>query len=75
MNEIYKHIGSPLTKAIEECAEFIHMACKVDRFGWFNYNPDDSQRIENIDLLKREMHDVVEAFDVLEKSMRRLKRP
>lgn len=65
----YKDIGSPLTKAVEECSEVIKIACKIDRFGWFNYHPDDPNKTPNIELLKREMGDVVESFNVLEKAM------
>ena len=66
----YKNIGSPLTKAVEECAEFIHIACKIDRFGWFNFHPRDELKTYNVELLKREMSDVVKAFDELEKHIR-----
>lgn len=65
-NPTYKKIGSPLTKVVEECAEFIHMACKIDRFGWFNFHPDDPKETPNIELLQREMDDVIEAFECLE---------
>ena len=71
-HEKYKHIGTPLAKAVEECAEFIHMACKIDRFGWYGYHPDDPKETPNIYLLKREMDDVVEAFEKLEKHMKKL---
>lgn len=65
----YKNIGSPLTKAVEECAEFIHIACKIDRFGWNGSHPDNPS-ITNKELLKREMNDVTEAFEFLEKYLR-----
>ena len=71
---IYKHIGSPLTRVVEECAEVIQIACKIDRFGWFNYHPDDPNETPNIDLLQREMNDVVEAFEVLEKHLKAIKK-
>lgn len=69
-NPKYKNIGSPLTKVVEECSEVIQAACKIDRFGWFNYHPDDPKKVYNMDLLKREMDDVIEAFENLEKYMR-----
>lgn len=68
----YKDVGSPLTKVIEECSEVIQIACKIDRFGWFNFHPDDPLKTTNMFLLKREMADVVEAFKTLEKYMRNL---
>jgi hypothetical protein len=66
----YKNIGSPLTKVVEECSEVIQIACKIDRFGWFNSHPNDSLKTPNMDLLKREMDDVIEAFERLEKHMK-----
>jgi hypothetical protein len=64
----YKDIGSLLTKAVEECSEVIRIACKIDRFGWFNHHPDRPEK-NNMELLKREMDDVVDAFNALEKAM------
>jgi len=71
-HEYYKHIGTPLSKAVEECAEVIKIACKIDRFGWFNYHPDDPNKTTNIDLLRREMDDVIEAFNVLEQHIKQI---
>lgn len=68
-NPEYENIGSPLTKVIEECSEVIQMACKIDRFGWFNYHPDDPLKTQNITLLKREMADVIKTFKTLEEYM------
>jgi len=58
-HEKYKHIGHPLTKAIEECAEFVQIACKIDRFGWDNYHPEDPAKISNRELLRRERRNLV----------------
>jgi hypothetical protein len=68
----YENIGSPLTKVIEECSEVIQAACKIDRFGWFNFHPDDPSKTQNIVLLKREMDDVRKAFKTLEEYMKDL---
>ena len=65
----YENIGSPLTKVIEECSEVIQTACKIDRFGWFNYHLDDPLKTQNITLLKREMADVIKTFKTLEEYM------
>ncbi|MBN1104732.1 MAG: hypothetical protein JXL84_15040 [Deltaproteobacteria bacterium] len=73
-HEKYKYTGSPLTKVVEECSEVIQIACKIDRFGWFNFHPDDPKETPNIDILMREMDDVIEAFERLEIHMRELKR-
>ena len=68
----YKDIGSPVTKVIEECGELIQALCKVDRFGWFNFHPDNPDR-KNIDDVEAEMDDVVEACERLQTEMRQLK--
>ena len=72
-NPKYKYIGSPLARVVEECSEVIQIACKIDRFGWFEHNPNDPDKTPNIELLKREMDDVVESFERLEQSMRAYK--
>ena len=63
----YKNIGSPLIRVIEECGEVIKVACKIDRFGWDNFHPDDPLKTPNIVLIRNEMNDVIEAFKDLEK--------
>lgn len=64
----YKHIGSPVTKLIEECAELIQALCKAERFGWNNHHPVRPGRT-NMDDIRSEMADVVEAFEVLQRYM------
>ena len=61
----YKNIGTPLTRVMEECAEVIQAACKIQRFGWLNYNPDDIKKETNVDHLLLEMQDVIDTFDDL----------
>lgn len=73
-HEKYKNIGSPLTKVVEECSEVIQIACKIDRFGWFNFHPSDIKETPNIELLQREMDDAVEAFEKLESEIREIKK-
>ena len=70
----YENIGDPLVRAVEECAEFIHMASKVQRFGWFNWNPLYTEKTYNIDLLKSEMGDVIKRFGILYEYMDTLKK-
>lgn len=52
-------------KVIEECSEVIQAVCKVKRFGWFNYHPDRPES-NNLDELRQEMDDAIEAFAKLE---------
>ena len=54
----YEKIGSRLTHLIEECAELIHILCKVERFGWHHYHPDDPNKVQNYYLVIKEMKDV-----------------
>lgn len=66
------HQGSPVTKLIEECGELIQALCKAERFGWFKHHPDRPHR-SNLDDVKAEMDDVVEACERLQEHMRALK--
>lgn len=59
------------TKVIEECSELIKAVCKAERFGYFNYHPSTPYK-NNIERIKEEMHDVIEAIEDLEKEMRHL---
>jgi len=69
-NPEYESIGSPLTQVIEECSELIHILCKVDRFGWFDYHPDDPKKTPNAELVSREMEDVAKAIKKLKQHMK-----
>ena len=59
MDPKYKDIGDIETRVIEECSEVIQALCKVQRFGWDNFNPltnqsnlgkvwDEIQDLENV---------------------------
>ena len=72
-NSKYEHIGRPETRVVEECAELIHILQKVDRFGWFNYHPDDPAKTSNMELVRREMNDVLKAIGQLEKYMQEIR--
>lgn len=63
----YENIGTPEDQVIEEYAELIQAIMKARRFGYFEYHPDDPHRTTNLDLIKKEMDDVVKKFNVYEK--------
>jgi hypothetical protein len=65
--------GTPITKVIEECSELIQILCKVERFGWFSFNPLVPNSENNFELTKKEMDDVVEAIERLQEEMRQIK--
>lgn len=58
MDEKFNKVGSIITRTIEECAELIHILCKVDRFGWTNYHPDDVTKVPNVLLVVNEISDL-----------------
>ena len=58
----YENIGDPITKLIEECSEVIHILCKIKRFGYNNFNPDDKNKTPNHRLLELEMFDLNTAY-------------
>lgn len=47
MDPRYNKKGDRITNTIKECAELIHILCKVKRFGWFNYHPDDKDKVND----------------------------
>ena len=73
-NMKYKHIGSPQIKTIEECSELIKNLCKADRFGWFNYHPEDPDQTLNITLVENEIDDVIIALKELKKYLKEIKK-
>lgn len=57
-----------LSHAIEEAGEFLSAAGKLQRWGPFSVNPElpPSERETNLAWMRREMQDVIEAFERLE---------
>ena len=73
VDTLYRHQGSPPIKMIEECSELIKNLCKADRFGWFNYHPEDPNHTQNITLVENEMDDVVIALKELKNYLKEIK--
>lgn len=48
MHEEYSSPDSIVDETIEECAELIKALCKAKRFGWYNYNPKDPNKVTNL---------------------------
>ena len=62
VHEIYRKIGTPSMRIIEECGEIIKATMKCERFGCYNWNPADEKKKKNIENLRDEVVDLVEAF-------------
>lgn len=60
-----------VSHAIEEAGEFLAAAGKSQRWGLESYNPElpVEQREKNVDWMRREMTDLREALDRLEKKL------
>lgn len=74
----YKNIGEPedrvieeLSEVVKECMSLMQELSKARRFGYFNFHPAEPDKL-NIDRIKAEMNDCVEAFERLEVKMRDL---
>jgi len=68
MKAKYADIGSINVRCIEECAELIHILCKVERFGLENFHPDKPE-VKNWQLVLQEIEDVERLFGTLKRCM------
>ena len=71
MDEQYAKVGHLHIRVIEECSELIHILCKVERFGFFNFHPNYPGRT-NLQLVRDEIGDVKRMLEELEGEMNRL---
>lgn len=67
----YINIGTPEDKIIEELSEVIKEICKARRFGYFNFHPAEPETL-NIDRIRREIDDCIEAFEYYEIYLREI---
>ncbi len=63
MHSKYQKTGDIFDKTIEECAELIHIICKIKRFGIDNCHPET--RVTNKDHLRLEIFDVRKRLEEL----------
>lgn len=68
----YKNVGTIETRVIEECSELIQILCKVQRFGWLNWHPDDLKKTSNLILVGDEIRDLIMAIVELKEKMHEL---
>lgn len=59
MNPKYAEEGTIEIRLIEELSELIRELCKADRFGWYNWHPDDPNKIPNKQRVIEEIDDVM----------------
>lgn len=52
----------------EECAEVMHIACKILRHGYESWNPKTGDPETNRQALERELGDLFHAFDRMSRS-------
>ena len=64
VNPEYRNIGTPAMRVVEECGEVIKAVMKGERFGYRSCNYLTWET--NLDCLKRELNDVIEAVRDLE---------
>lgn len=59
------YISRVIDKAIEECNELALALAKMKQFGPNSYNPEDENKITNLQKVQTEYNDVVACFEML----------
>ena len=68
----YENIGDPKDRVIEEAGEVLKAIGKANRFGLFNYHP--FTLMTNIDKIRYEIDDLVDALDKYDQQLAMLQR-
>ena len=71
VGEIEDKVIEELSEVINECTVLIKEICKSRRFGYFNFHPAEPDK-KNIDRIRSEMDDCVNAFERLEIKLRQI---
>lgn len=65
-NPLFRHIGHPAIRLMEECGELIQAVAKAERFGYRDWHPD-TPNASNILKIRNEFKDVAATMKELEK--------
>lgn len=66
---IKSKIIEDLDQLQQECAEVIHIAAKIKKFGPASYHPEHPS-VNNVELLEQELGDVLAAIDQIKATLK-----